>query len=184
MKNILGIVGSPRRNGNTHVLVARILEGAASMGAKTETVFLGDLRIHECEGCHACWGTGECCKRDDMNALFPKIGECNGMVLGTPVYWYGPSALMKGFVDRLVYFNSPEHRPRIRGKAAVIAVPFEEQDPETASLVVQFFEKCFHYLQMDFAGKVIVPGVTRRGEVRENADCMNAAYELGRALGR
>ena len=52
---MLGIVGSPRKNGNTHVLVSRILEGARDAGAEAETVLLGDLTVQECDGCHACW---------------------------------------------------------------------------------------------------------------------------------
>ena len=53
MKKILGIVGSPRRNGNTHVLVSRILGGARAEGAYTETIFLKDLDISQCDGCYA-----------------------------------------------------------------------------------------------------------------------------------
>ncbi len=52
MKKILGVVGSPRRNGNTHILVSRILDGAGKAGARTEILFLDDLHIQECDGCH------------------------------------------------------------------------------------------------------------------------------------
>jgi multimeric flavodoxin WrbA len=55
MARVLGIVGSPRENGNTHVLVSHILDGAREAGATTEIVLLGDLKIAECDGCHACW---------------------------------------------------------------------------------------------------------------------------------
>ena len=83
MKKILGVVGSPRKNGNTHILVSIVLEGARAAGAKTELLFLNDFHIRECDGCHACWKTQECCKDDDMKLLYPKISDCDALVFGT-----------------------------------------------------------------------------------------------------
>ena len=182
MKKILGVVGSPRRNGNTHILVSRILDGASKAGARTEILFLDDLHINECDGCHACWEGQECSKHDDMNMLYHKIIESDVIIFGTPIYWYGPTALMKAFIDRFVYFNSPENRAKIKGKSAVVAVPFEEETPETAALTVAMFEKSFRYLEMNLAGSVIVPGVGRKGEILKKADKLVEGYELGRKL--
>jgi multimeric flavodoxin WrbA len=182
MKKILGVVGSPRKNGNTHILVASILEGAEKQGARTEVLLLGDLAIAECDGCHACWQGKDCCKNDDMNGVYQKIIESDAIVFGTPVYWYGPTALMKAFIDRFVYFNCPANREKIRGKSAVIAVPFEEDNPETAALVVAFFEKSLSYLQMNLVGRVIVPGVGDKGEILKKAHSLKEARELGRSL--
>lgn len=182
MKKILGIAGSPRRNGNTHILVKKILEGAEDNGAKTDIIFLDDLEIKECIGCHACWKGKDCSRKDDMNKLYPKITENDIIVFGTPVYWYGPTALMKAFIDRFVYFNCPENRKNIRNKPVVIAVPFEEKSMETAAPVVDFFERCFKYLELRFTGKIIVPGVTIRGEIIDIKNYMDEAYKLGAGL--
>jgi multimeric flavodoxin WrbA len=180
---VLGIVGSPRKRGNTHVLVSRILEGAREKGASVETVLLRELSIQECDGCHACWkGNRTCIKHDDMEALYPKIAECNAIVLGTPVYWFGPTALMKCFIDRFVYFNCPDTRNMVRGKLAVIAIPFEDTTLDTADLVVGFFEKSFAYMEMKLLGEVLVPGVTKRGEVRNRKRIMDKCYRLGQKL--
>ena len=184
MKKILGVVGSPRRNGNTHILVSRILEGAKEEGAIVDILFLNDLNIQECDGCHTCWEGKQCSKNDDMNNIYPKIIESDVIILGTPVYWYEPTALMKGFIDRFVYFNCPENRVKIKGKVAVIAVPFEEENPETAALLVAFFEKCLQYLQMNLIGKIIVPGVSRKGEILKKGDRLQEGYELGRGLAK
>jgi multimeric flavodoxin WrbA len=182
MKRILGVVGSPRRNGNTHILVSRILQGAREEGAKADILFLNDLNIQECDGCHACWKGKQCSKNDDMIDIYPKIIESDVIVFGTPVYWYGPTALMKGFIDRFVYFNCTENRVKIKGKSAVIAVPFEEEDPETVAPLVVFFEKCFQYLQINLIGKIIVPGVGRKGEILQKEARLEEAYELGGRL--
>jgi multimeric flavodoxin WrbA len=183
-RTILGVVGSPRKKGNTHILVSRILEGATAEGAAAETLFLGDLNIRECDGCHVCWKGRQCSKKDDMNTIYPKIIQSDIIVFGTPVYWYGPTALMKCFMDRLVYFNCPENRAAIKGKAAVIAVPFEEENPRTADLLVKFFKQCLHYLEMKLIGKIIVPGVGSRGDILKKTGSLEEGYELGRKLAK
>ncbi len=184
MKNILGIMGSPRKKGNTHILIAKILEGAQSEGVKGEIIFLDDLTIRECDGCYRCWKGKECNKNDDMNDIYPRIMESAGIVFGTPVYWYGPTALMKGFIDRFVYFNCPENREYVKGKPAVLAVPFEEEDPTTADLIKEMFEKSLQYLEMNLIGTIVVPGVTKRGEIIKKQDSLEEAYNLGIRLAR
>jgi len=182
MKRILAVVGSPRKSGNTHILVSEIAEGAASKGATVEELFLGELAIGECDGCFACWKGRECSLDDDMRDLYPKIIASDVIIFGTPVYWYGPTALMKAFIDRFVYFNCPENRQKIRGLSAVVAVPFEEEDPETASGVVEFFQKSLAYLQIELRGQIIVPGVGERGAIRRKSERLQQAYDLGRTL--
>jgi multimeric flavodoxin WrbA len=115
-----------------------------------------------------------------MSNLYQRIIESDVIVFGTPVYWYAPTALMKGFIDRFVYFNGPKNGEKIKNKLAVIAVPFEEENEETAAPVVSFFEKSFDFLGVKLIGKIIVPGVTLRGEVKDKKEYMKEAYELGR----
>ena len=180
MTRVLGVVGSPRRHGNTDVLVATILEGAKAEGASVETVYLNGLTIRECDGCHTCWEGQPCSKKDDMNDLYPRITESDVIVFGTPVYWYGPTALMKGFIDRFVYFCCAENSGKLKGKLAILAVPFEETTPATADQLVQSFEKSFDYLGIRIVAQALVPGVTRKGEVREKKEVLEQAFEMGR----
>jgi multimeric flavodoxin WrbA len=182
MFTILGVVGSPRRSGNTHVLVSRALEGAEAAGARTEKIMLGEMSIRECDGCHACWRGKPCGKDDDMRGVYPKLAAADAVVFGTPVYWYGPTALMKAFIDRFVFFNCQENRPQVRGKPAAIIVPFEEADPQAAALVVAFFEKSLAYLEMPLAARLLVPGVARKGDVLKKEAALREARDLGRAL--
>jgi len=101
-KKVLGIMGSPRKKGNTHILISNILEAAEDAGAATEILLLADKKIEECDGCLACWKDKECPKADDMLAFYPKIIESDTIIFGTPVYWYGPTAIMKSLLDRFV----------------------------------------------------------------------------------
>lgn len=179
MKKVLGIMGSPRINGNTHILVNKILEGAKDKGAYTDIVLLKDMDIKECDGCYTCWKGRDCSKKDDMNNIYPEIINSDVIIFGTPVYWYGPTALMKVFIDRFVYFNCEENRAKIRNKLTAIAVPFEEESFETARLLVEFFEKSFKYLELNLVKKIIVPGVSAKGEIQNKKDFLEEAYKCG-----
>jgi multimeric flavodoxin WrbA len=163
-------------------LVSRIAAGARAKGATVEEVLLGDLVIKECDGCHACWGGNECGKNDDMRGMYSKIGESDVIIFGTPIYWYGPSGLMKLFIDRFVYFNCEEHRKKIRGKEAVIAIVLEEEHAETADLAVEFFQKSFEYLEMKLIETIIVPGVSDKGDILKKPQRLKEAEKIGRDL--
>ncbi|MBN1917080.1 MAG: flavodoxin family protein [Verrucomicrobia bacterium] len=182
MARILGIQGSPRKNGNTQILVERVLEGARDAGATTRMIQLGDMTIAECDGCHACWKGKECPKDDDMNAVYTTIAESDAIVFGTPVYWFGPTALLKSFIDRFVYFNCPENRAKARGKRAALIVPFEDTDLETAAPLVKMVEMSLDYVEMTLLDPLLVPGVGTRGAVLEHPDQLHAAHVLGRRL--
>ncbi len=182
MKKILGIVGSPRDHGNTHILVSRLLEGARESGAGTDIVMLGPLRIRECDGCHVCWNGKPCTKKDDMADVYTRIAESDTVVFGTPVYWFGPTALMKMMIDRFVFFNSPDNRTMVAGKDAALVIPLEETDPATWAPVVQFFEQSLGYIGMRIAGTLIAPGVYHKGDVLARPDMLGEAFELGKKL--
>lgn len=184
MTNVLAVVGSPRKGGNTEVLVSHIAEGAVSAGTAVETIHLGGLQIRECDGCHACWHGRSCSKNDDMRPLYEKIAACDAMIFATPVYWYGPTALMKAFVDRFVYFNCEANRPMVRGKRAAVAVVLEETHEETWLPVVEFFQKSLGYLEMDLTETIIVPGVGEKGAIRRETQRLEEARRLGVRLAR
>jgi multimeric flavodoxin WrbA len=124
-KRVLGIVGSPRRGGNTDVLVYEVLAGAAEAGALTEKVILSELDIGPCRACDACGKTGNCVQQDDMPALLEQMERSQVWVLGTPIYYWGPTAQFKSFIDR---WYSTEHQvtPKIvefKDKRVVLAIP-------------------------------------------------------------
>ena len=184
MKRILGIMGSPRLNGNTHIMVSRILEGAKEAGAKTEMLLLKDLLIKECNGCLKCWKGKECRRKDDMNEIYPKIIESDVIIFGTPVYWFGPTALMKSFIDRFVYFNCPENRKKIKGKSVITVIPFEDSNPKTAYGITRFFKECFDYLELKLTGRIIAPGLSKKGEVLKKKEYLLKCRQLGREIGK
>jgi multimeric flavodoxin WrbA len=101
---VIGISGSPRK-GNTEWIVKRLLDFISDMGFDTELILLRSLNIESCSGCLACEIGGKnrksvCVIKDDMQEIYPKILEADGIILGTPVYFELLSALLKNFMDR------------------------------------------------------------------------------------
>lgn len=160
----------------------RILDGAREGGARCDLVLLSGLTIRECDGCHACWKGKGCSKNDDMIDLYQRLMDSDVVIFGTPIYWYGPTALMKAFLDRFVYFNAPERRDKIAGHGAVLAIPFEETDLETASPTIAMFEKSFEYLSMPLLDTILAAGVGERGEILSKTAILDKAKDLGGKL--
>ena len=105
---ILAINGSPRKGWNTHTLLEKALEGAASAGAETELIHLYDLNCRGCLGCLGCKrrdgnSIGRCVVRDDLRPVLDKIAACDGLILGSPIYIGEVTAAMRALVERLTF---------------------------------------------------------------------------------
>lgn len=103
---ILGIVGSPRKGGNTDVLIDRVLEGAASKDAEVEKLYLRDVNIHPCQGGFSCEVVKKCVIPDDMVKVSAKLQEAAAIVVGTPIYMGNVSAPCLNFLVRCRQFIS------------------------------------------------------------------------------
>lgn len=100
MVKIIGIIGSPRKDSNTSILVEKALESAQRLGADTETINLAEADIEPCVACDICKNTGECAIYDDMRQITGKLQEAQGIIIGSPVYFGNVSSQMKIFMDR------------------------------------------------------------------------------------
>ncbi|MDD4904180.1 MAG: NAD(P)H-dependent oxidoreductase [Candidatus Bipolaricaulis sp.] len=100
-----------------------------------------------------------------------------------PVYWWGPSAQLKAFVDR---WYGPWHDPDIRkalaGKRALLAITLGDPNPQTADHVIGMFRDAFHYLGMHLAPAVLATGVSDRGDVGRRPDLLSRARRAGRDI--
>jgi multimeric flavodoxin WrbA len=175
---VLGLVGSPRKAGNTDLLVSAILYGAGASNHEIEKLFLYDADISPCLDCRGCKkGTFQCVLKDGMKQLYPKLEEADVIVFGTPLYWYGPTAKMKLMVDRLRPYIASK---KLKGKKAILVVPSEE-GADACNLVVGMFELSFKYLEIDLVGKILAKA-SEKGEVREQPKVLDEAFKLGKAL--
>jgi multimeric flavodoxin WrbA len=181
---LTAFLGSPRKGGNTDILAERVLAGASEAGLETATVALRTLKIHACTGCEKCWSKDRpCVFDDDMAQVYQAIAESDVLLFATPVYWYGPTTIMKTIIDRLVVLNRPQGRPMIEGKAAILAIAYEEEGPAAAEPLIKMFELSFDYLKVRLIGQAVVDGVGPKGAVLEKPEALAQAFEIGRSLG-
>lgn len=144
--------GSPRKNGNTSALVNYLSSLLNNKDINTGTSFLYSYDIKPCTDCRACKKNSyECMVNDEMNTLYKKMEGAEVLVLGTPVYWYAPTAKMKLLIDRLrpYYVNK-----KLKGKKAVIIMVAGSGAPD-CDLTIEMFKRIFNALEIDFIGTII-----------------------------
>jgi multimeric flavodoxin WrbA len=182
-KRVIAFLGSPRPHGNTDTLAEAVLEGAQAAGCSAESFALRALKIHHCTGCGNCGRNGRrCIFNDDGEMLYDAMAGAEVFLFVTPVYWYGPTSIMKTFIDRLVVFNAPELRPQVRGKAAALVAAWEEKGMEAAEPMIKLFEMGFRYLELRDAGRLLLDGAGPKDAVRGMRGALERARALGRAL--
>jgi multimeric flavodoxin WrbA len=175
---ILALIGSPRKEGNTDLLVEQILKAGRTKGHKTEKLYLYDYTISLCDDCRSCKkGDLVCCINDEMQKIYPKMAEADVIIFGTPMYWYGPTAKMKMLIDRMRPFVA---NGKLRNKKAIVVTPSAE-GPKACDPLLEMFRRSFEYLGIVFAGSIFAKAY-EKGEVAENQSKMEEAYELGASL--
>lgn len=184
---VLGIACSPRRGGNSEILLDNTLRGAQSRGAESTKIVLAELNIAPCRGCEAC-RRGGCIQQDDMDRVYPLLEESEALVLATPIYFYGLPAQAKAMVDRCqVFWYRSTGTGQGAGKgvsskrAALIAVGATRGARlfEGAILTAKYF---FKYLGFHYWRELLVQEVDGYQEILKRPEVLKAAYLLGEEL--
>lgn len=131
MKNVLALLGSPNRDGNTALLLERFLEGMTEgNSSEIEYVSLNEAEILPCQGCNYCHehGTGCIIRDDDMLRLCQNVMESHVLVFATPIYWWNMTAQMKLFIDRLYGMN---YASGFHGKKVVLLMTYGGEKPNS-----------------------------------------------------
>jgi multimeric flavodoxin WrbA len=186
---VLGLFGSPRRGGNTEILLEEVLKGAEREGAEIERLYLSNLKITPCTECHGCDETGDCVILDEMQKIYPKLLEADIIILASPVFFYGVTAWAKTLIDRsqalwakkyLVNDPSMGNRGK-RRKGFFISVGATKGQKvfEGAILTVKYF---FDALNVEYTGELVYRGVDGKGEILKHPKALEQAREAGRRL--
>lgn len=176
---ILAIVGSPRLDGNTSYLVDQALDAAAASGAETEKVVLSQYEVNPCLGHEDCASYESCLQNDDTGWILDRFCGADGVILGTPVYYYNVSAQMKAFIDR-TYFLYKRNRKSGAVVVGIIVVAEIEGIEDTLHTLRQFVEEAF---AIDEGRLFVVRGYAGRpGEAKRNSELVRQARNLGRQM--
>ena len=183
-KQVLVILGSPRKKGNSFTLAARISRGAKAAGAEVETVFLQALDISPCRGCDTCQKDSSkgCAIKDDMQEIYPKLIRADAWVIASPVYWFTMSAQTKIFMDRCYALPAYARNPFV-GKRIAIAMSYGDVDPVRSGCVnaLRTFQDAYRYAGAKIVG-MVYGSALKAGEIADNEALMREAEELGKRL--
>ena len=147
---VIGINGSPRRNWNTATLVRDALEGAAETGAETELYNLYDLDFKGCTSCFSCKRIGleehRCAMRDGLTQVLDAVTGADAVIIGSPIYFNGLSAMTDAFLERLffpyvTYGNGPTFCPRAIPSAFIYTMNITEEQLDHYGIDINRFRR-------------------------------------------
>ena len=175
---VLLINGSPKANGNTAFALEQMADVFAAQGIETETIHVGNLLIHGCQGCGACYKIGHCVIDDIVNETAAKLAEADGMVVGSPVYYASPNGTLLSFLDRLFYSTGKMNK-RMKVGASVVCA---RRGGTTASMDV--LNKYFTISEMPLASSTywnIIHGA-KPGDAQQDAEGIRTVRNLAKNM--
>ncbi len=186
---VLGLFGSPRRGGNTDLLLEEMLKRAQSQEAEIERVFLSDWHISGCRECRRCEIDGNCVIQDQMQKLYPKFLQADRIILASPIFFYGVTAQAKRMIDRcqalwarkyiLKKTSVQEKNARRKGWFLSVAGSRGEKVFQGAILTVRYF---FDALNVEYAGGLTFGRIDTKGAIKKHSTALKEAFEAGRQL--
>jgi multimeric flavodoxin WrbA len=170
---VIGIVGSPRKNGNTELLTKHTLKAISEEGLDTELIRLAGLEIEPCTACMACKEKEICSIKDDLFPVYLRMKEAEGIILASPVYYGSATALIKALMERVGYIASWNGEPFQRKVGGPL-------------VVARRAGKNFTIAQLTF----FVPGSTywnvaigrEKGEVEQDEEGLETAWNFGKNM--
>lgn len=173
---IIGIVGSPRLNGNTSYLVDEALREADKRGIETEKIILNSLNIHPCQNHDDCASRTSCAWEDDAQQVLDSFASADGVILSSPVQFYNVSAQVKIFIDRCIFLRRHNIKPKAKC-IGLIAVASSSGTDDAIGALKRFLAS-LGGLSPDEA-LIVVGNARGAGEIKANEAVVNQARELG-----
>ena len=185
---VLGIAGSPRRDGNTDLLLAEVMRGAASKGAEVKTLILNDLNFIACQHCDACLKKGKCKYRDDMQMIYRELEQADRIVLASPIHFMGVTAQMKAMIDRCqalwarkYLLKLPPLGDRRQRKGLFISVAGRKVASAFDGALVTI-KSLFVVLDVTYAGELLFRNIDEKGAIAKHPDALGQAFLAGQEL--
>ena len=179
MKTI-GIVGSPRKNGNTELLTAHALKAIAEEGLDTELIRLANLEIKPCNACMLCQKEERCSIEDDLLPIYLKMKEADSIILATPVYYGSATALMKALIERTGYiqrWNGNIFRGKIGGP---LVVARRSGKNFTFAQLTLWFQLLGFFIPGSSYWNVAIG--REKGEVTKDEEGLKTAWDFGKNM--
>ncbi|MBN1191472.1 MAG: flavodoxin family protein [Dehalococcoidales bacterium] len=171
---ILGLSCSPRKEGNTMLLLNEALQGAQQEGAEIELYSVAGKDLKPCEGCWKCANGKECPIKDDMAGLQEKMLAADGIIFGAPIYFYGMSSQTKTIIDRSIALNTPGKS--LANKVGGVIVTAGSLGIVDALKDIYFYIVSRQMLPAHFVAAYPV------SDLKQMEQCMKSTRDLGRQV--
>jgi multimeric flavodoxin WrbA len=189
MMKVLAVYGSPRRKGNTSILLKRAVAGARQAGAEVEEIVLRDLKMSPCLEIYGCKKTGRCVIPDDFQDVHDKILESEGLMLASPIFFYSVSAHTKTLIDRCQSLWVKKHcidqtpmgagASKRKGLFISVGATRGKRLFDGVLLTIRYF---FEVLDMELWNSLLYRGMDFEGDVLNHPEYLEEAYEVGKDL--
>lgn len=183
---VLGIGGSPRKGGNTDTLLARFVEGCQSLGAEVKSLSACALKINICTHCDACYETGACRVKDDMQIVCREMESADRIVLASPLHFMTVTAQMKALIDRCQVFWVRKYILKIpplgderERKGFLISVGGRKNIPDLFGAELVTIKNVFRVMNVVYAGGLLIPGIDAKGDIQRHLSALEQAYIAG-----
>ena len=184
--NILAISSSPRKNGNSELLLQSFNRGIQKGGESVNIIRICNLGYGPCNACDRCAATGECILQDDMCNIYPLVASAKAMVIATPIYFGSLSAQLKMFIDRFQCWwyakyrlGKPQVKPEEGRPGFFISVGAlkNEEHAKNALSITKIYLRSINYR---YAGSLCCFGIDEKAAVKKHPDQLQNAYIAGR----
>lgn len=189
--HVLAVGGSPRRGGNSDVLLKQIMSGIDEHQLDSSIIQLRDIQYTGCIGCERCRKDKICTGlQDGMSFIYKDILASRGLVLVCPTHNYNITAWMKAFIDRFYcFYNFSDSRPRQwssaladQGRKAVIAAICEQENLEDMGFTLEAMRLPLEALGYEVVGQLSVFRVFDKAKIKQDLDALEKAQKLGSKL--
>jgi len=186
---VLALYGSPRRKGNTALLLKRCVEGARAAGAEVEEIVLRDLKMSPCLEIYGCKESGRCVIQDDFQSVYDKLASCDGLILASPIFFYTVSAHTKILMDRCQSLWVKKYwidqtpfgtlNPAKKGLFISVGATKGKKLFDGTLLTIKYF---LDTLGMELWKSLLYRGLDLEGDILKHPGYLDEAYVAGKEL--
>lgn len=185
---VLGLSGSPRRHGNSDILLKNIISGVTRENIPSENLNLTGIQYQGCIGCEKCRKDKICTGLiDGMSLVYNSIISSKGLILVSPTHNYNITSWMKAFIDRLYcFYNFENDRPRSwssqlsgQGRKAVIAGICEQENEKDMGFTIEAMKMPLEALGYEIVGELAVYRIFDKAKVKKDHTAIEQANQLG-----
>ena len=181
---VVGIVGSPRKNGNVDTLVNAALDGAKEAGMETEIFHLADMKLQGCVSCMRCKKEGICKFDDDVWKVLTAMRDADAVVLGAPIYYFQLNSQTRTLLDRSFAFLRPDFSTRWNpGKKLILITSQGSPDAAAFAGVHKELTTIFQHMGgFKIVGDITMTGGNDPSAIKSRQDLVDAAKQAGQKL--